>query len=212
MNRKFTFTTVLSLLIGLTATAETSKFEGVDIPSQVQLKSSTPADLKSVSQALRKKKVFGLIPVNIYVAQFLAADPAKLNKTSDGILNSLEAASPVQMRLILKRGLNGSDISGSFKEALKKNGVDFTAKEQTQFKGLALLMEEIEKVKSVNEGEVFSLTADWRGGSQQIWIESPGVEAKSLVANTESLIKLFSIWFGEPVDDKMKDVKSKLLE
>lgn len=208
MNRFF----LLTLFVSLSAFADASKFEGVDIPALVQLKSSSPVDLKSVSQALRKKKVFGLIPVNIYVAQFLAADPSKLNKTSEGILNSLESAGPVQMRLILKRGLKGSDISTSFKDALKKNGVDFKDGNQTQFNGLTLLMEEIEKVKEVKEGEVFSLTADWRGGAQQIWIETPGTAAKSLSANSDSLIKLFSIWFGEPVDDKMKDVKSKLLE
>lgn len=197
---------------GFNLAAETVKFEGVELPTLVQLKSSTPTELKSVSYALRKKKVFAILPVSIYVAHFLAADPTKLNKTPDGILNSLKTAGPVQMRLILKRGLSGSDISGSFKEALKKNGVDFGAADTSGFQGLPELMQEIDKVKSVKEGDVFSLTADWSGGMTQIWVESPGAEPKSISANDQSLQKLFSIWFGEPVDDKMKDLKSRLLE
>lgn len=183
--------------------ASTEMFEGVQLAA---LSKVGGADLKAVSHGIRRKKVFGLVSVDIYVAEFYALAPEKIQKTDDQILNSLPAAGPVQIKLTLLRDLSGSDISKSFKEALKENDVDLS----NPVTGLSDLMTEVETIKSFKKGEVFSLSADW--SSNFIVVQKPDLTLKNISADGENLKKLFSIWLGKPVDEKMNDLKKSLLK
>lgn len=183
-------------------------FEGVTLSPTSQLATATPAVLKEVSHGIRRKKVFAIATVDIYVAEFYAFNPDKVQKSDDEVLNSLPTAGPVQIKLTLKRDLSGSDITKSFKEALKENDVDLS---QT-VEGLSDLMTEIDTLKSVKKGEVFALTADWRDNQYNIHVIKPDHTMKTIAANDMALKKLFSIWLGKPVDDKMYDLKKNLLK
>ena len=183
-------------------------FEGVSLSPTSHLNTSKPAELKEVSHGIRRKKVFGIATLDVYVAQFYALTPEKIQKSEDEVLNSLSAAGPVQIKLTLMRDLSGSDITKSFKEALKENDVDLS---QT-VPGLSELMTEIDTLKSVKKGEVFALTADWRDGQYNIHMIKPDQTVKTIAANEMALKKLFSIWLGKPVDEKMHDLKKNLLK
>ena len=183
-------------------------YEGVTLSPTSKLATAQPAELKEVSYGIRRKKVFAIAVVDVYVAEFYALNPEKIQKTDDEVLNSLPAAGPVQIKLTLKRDLSGSDITKSFKEALKENDVDLS---QT-VPGLTELMTEIDSLKSVKKGEVFALTADWRDNQFNIHVIKPDQSVKTIAANEMALKKLFSIWLGKPVDDKMNDLKKNLLK
>lgn len=178
-------------------------FEGVTLATTAKVGAT---DLKAVSHGIRRKKVFGIATVDVYVAEFYALSPEKIQKSDDQILNSLPTAGPVQIKLTLKRDLSGSDISKSFKEALKENDVDLS----NTVVGLSDLMTEVETVKSFKKGEVFSLTADW--SQNQIIVKKPDESTKTILADSEGLKKLFAIWLGKPVDEKMNDLKKSLLK
>jgi hypothetical protein len=190
------------------ATAPPVMFEGVSLSQMAQLNTTNPVELYEVSHGIRRKKVFGIATVDVYVAQFYAQNPEKIQKSEDDVLNSLMAAGPVQIKLTMKRDLSGSAISKSFKEALKVNDIDLS---QT-VPGLTELMTEVDGLAEVKKGEVFSLAADWRDNQFKIHVIKPDQSIKTIEANDMALKKLFSIWLGKPVDEKMNDLKKNLLK
>lgn len=164
-------------------------------------------ELKSVNVGLRKKAVFGLVPVRVYVAQFFAAAPEKLTKTEDGILNSLKAAGPVQLRLTFLRDLPGTKIADSFKEGLESNKINVKnlSPELTQVMNIISAISEFKKTDS------FSITATWTDTSSTLLLES-STEIKVITGSAELATEIMSIWFGKPADGKLGDLKKSLIK
>ena len=184
------------------------KFEDVSIAkSRTLIADGKSTDLKSVNFGLRKKAVFGLVPVRVYVTQFFAANPEKLNKTEDGILSSLQGAGPVQLRLTFLRDLPGPKIADSFKEGLEANKVNV--------KNLsAELTQTMNIVSSINEfkkGESFSITGTWTDTTSTLILES-ATEIKVITGTHELANHIFSIWFGKPAEGKLGDLKKALIK
>jgi hypothetical protein len=193
----------------LTATPSDKTFEDVKLTDSVLLDDNgSKTSLKNVSHGLRKVKKFGLVTVSVYVMELFAKNPAQLVKTNDGILGSLKSAGPVQLRLTLARDLKGSQISDSFKEALKANDID-TANTTAELTSVLAAVNEITKFK---KGEVFSLTAEWKDATATLFIQRPDQSIQKITGPEKFITDLFSIWFGKPVDDKMEDLKKTLLK
>jgi hypothetical protein len=208
------FFSILLLAFSMNAQTLTSKpsettFEGVKLSDSISFADGAiTADLKSVSHGLRKKTKFGLITVSVYVAEFFAADATKLQKTSDGILASLKAAGPVQLRLTVSRDLTGEQISDSFAEALKANDIDSTKTS----KELTDVLSEIKEIKKFKKGEVFSLTSYWKDNTATLLIQKPDQTIQKISGPEKFATDLFSIWFGTPADTKLEDLKKTLLK
>lgn len=193
----------------LTATPSDKTFEDVKLTDSVLLDDGgAKTSLKSVSHGLRKVKKFGLVTVSVYVMELFAKNPTSLVKTNEGALGSLKAAGPVQLRLTLARDLKGSQISDSFKEALKANDID-TANTTAELTSVLTAVNEITKFK---KGEVFSLTADWKDATATLYIQRPDQSIQKITGPDKFITDLFSIWFGKPVDEKMEDLKKTLLK
>lgn len=193
----------------LTATPSDKTFEDVQLTDSVLLDDGgAKTSLKSVSHGLRKVKKFGLVTVSVYVIEFFAKNPSQLAKTNEGILGSLKSAGPVQLKLTLARDLKGSQISDSFKEALKANDID-TANTTAELTSVLTAVNEITKFK---KGEVFSLTAEWKDSTATLFIQRPDQSIQKISGPEKFVTDLFSIWFGKPVDEKMEDLKKVLLK
>lgn len=189
--------------------AEGKKFEDMPLTETVTLTDSdVSATLKSVSHGMRRKKVFGLVPVKVYVAEFFAADPTKLQKEDATILDSLKPSGPVQLRLTLARDLSGTQISDSFKEALGVNGVDV----KNPPKEIGEILAELAQIKEFKEKEVFSLTGAWKDSNGTLYIQKPDGSIKKISGEATFLKQIFSIWFGEPADGKLGELKKTLLK
>lgn len=167
-------------------------------------------DLKLVNYGLRKKAVFGLVPVRIYTLQLLAAQPDKLVKTPEGILESLKAGSPVQIYLTLLRDIPGKKISDSFRDSLAANKINL--KEASP--ELKQVLTEIDSIDEFKNKENFSLTAVWDDKADQgtLLIEDPTQAIKSITGNAQFLNQFFSIWFGKTTDSRLEDLKKSLLK
>ncbi len=206
----FTFLFQINVTAQTITTHATEKtFEDVKLVDTVTLEDAgVKTELKSVSYGIRKKKVYLLAVVKIYVAEFFAADSTKLQKTSEGILPSLKSAGPVQLRFTVSRDLTGSQISESFIEALKANDIDT---EKTS-KELAEVLASVKDIKKFKTGEVFSLTAFWKDGTATLWIQKPDQTIQKITGAEKFATDLFSIWFGTPADPKLEDLKKALLK
>lgn len=162
--------------------------------------------MKNVSHGLRKKAVFGLVPVNVYVLQLLAAKPESLKK--DAALASLPETGPVQLHFTFERNLPGEKISSSFKDGLEANGVD-TKKLGTE---LGTVMKEISNITEFKEGQTFSMTFAWTGDTATLHITDPAARIISITGPKLFAEQLLSIWFGKTADSRLEDLKKTLLK
>lgn len=184
-------------------------FEDVKVSSYSSLfYQGKNTDLKMVNHGIRKKKVFGLATVKVYVLEFFAAEPSKLDKTEDGILTSLKKASAVELKLTMARDLAGTKITDSFKEALEHNGLDVN----NLSKEMSELMAELSSVKEFEKGQAFSLLATWKDTTATLFVKRPDGSIKTITGSEAFVTDLFAIWFGKPSDDKLADLKKSLIK
>lgn len=184
-------------------------FEDVKISSYSSLfYQGKTTDLKMVNHGIRKKKVFGLATVKVYVLEFFAAEPNQLDKTEEGILNSLKKAKAVELKLTMARDLSGTKITDSFKEALEHNGLDIN----NLSKEMSELLKELSAVKEFQKGQAFSLLATWKDSAATLFIRRPDGSIKTITGPEAFVTDLFAIWFGKPSDDKLADLKKSLIK
>lgn len=196
----------------LKQTAGTEVFEKKTLLKSVSIAEDdkTEVAMSPVSHGLRKKTVFGLVTVNVYVMQLLAAQPTKLVHTEAGFLDSLKEAGPIHMNLTFVRDLSGEKISSSFKEGLEANGVQPSAMgpELTQ------VLKEISAIKEFKDGETFSISVGWSGDKATVYLMGADAAAKIVsITGPETFAKqLLSIWFGKAADSRLEDLKRTLIK
>lgn len=192
--------------------SEKAPFEDVKLTETTTLNyQNKKVDLKPVSYGIRKKKVFGLVPLKIYVIEFLAASPNLLDKTEDKILSSLKSSQPFQLKLTLSRDLSGKKITDSFKEALEVNAVDV----EKPSKEIAEVIKTLSDVKEFKSGQAFSFLATWadpKDTTATLIIQKPDNTTETITGDEKFITELASIWFGKPSDDRLSDLKKVLLK
>lgn len=198
---------IKEIKFSLTSVVGTEVFEETPLmQSRDLLGDETPTSLKSVSHGLRKKAIFGLVPVRVYVAQLFAAHPEKLIKTESGILSSLKAAGPIQLRLVFLRDIPGQKIADSFKEGLEANKIN-TKKLSAELNKVMTLVTEISEFKKT---DAFSITGVWKNNESFLLLED-SKSIKVVPGSGEFLEQIFSMWLGKPADAKLADLKKDLL-
>ncbi len=192
----------------ITSNPSEEKFENVTIlKSRTLIAGETSTELKSVNYGLRKKAIFGLVPVRVYTAQLFAAHPEKLVKTEDGFLASLKDAGPVQMRLTFLRDLPGQKIADSFKEGLEANKIS-TRSMSTELNNV---MTEVAGIKKFNKEDSFSITAVWKNNQASLLLED-SIQIKTFSGSSDLAENILSIWFGKTADSKLNDLKKELIK
>lgn len=157
---------------------------------------------------LRKKKVFALVHVKFYFAELLAAQPQKLIKTDSEILASLTAAQPLEMKLTLLRDVPNNQIIDYFTEALKANQIT----ELNASPSIKLFFEELKNLKQLNKNDVFSFIGLWKKDKTILILQFPDKTTKMIEGDLQFLNQIYSIWLGEPADDKVKALKKEFFK
>lgn len=184
-------------------------FEDVPLLASATLNvDSTSSNLVPVSHGLRKKAVFGLVPVRVYVLELLAAQGNKLTKTEEGILKSLKEAGPVLLQITFLRDLPGSKISEAFKDGLESNKVNV----KSLTPEMKQVLDEISNIKEFKKHESFSIAISWKDPQATISLQQAGAEVKSIAGSSDFAEQFLSIWFGHPSDGRLGDLKKSLLK
>ena len=216
----------VTLAVGLSATAQaedtlkkdvgylmtslpgSEKFEEVMLlNSRTLTVNGTATVIKEISHGLRKKAIFGLVPVRVYVAELLATHPEKLIRTESGFLPSVKAAAPVQLHLTFLRDLPGRKVSESFKEGLEANKINV----RKLTSELNQVLEQIAAIQEFKKGQSFSVTAIWTGSQGAILLED-SEKIKVIPGSDEFIQQIFSIWFGKPADGKLTELRKELFK
>jgi Chalcone isomerase-like len=189
-------------------TAEQFEDAAILKSARLEMSDKEKFDLAYVSHGLRKKAVFGLVPVRVYVIQLLAAQPGKLVKNEDEFLKSLKTAGPVQLHITFLRDLPGSKISEAFKEGLESNKVNVKHLNPE----MEQVLKEISGMNEFKKGESFSVSVYWKDKLATIYLQDPKGEIKTITGPEEFAEQFLSIWFGKPSDGKLKDLKKALIK
>lgn len=210
--------TALSLLLAgqfvhaaqLKTETTSKKFENVKLIKSVTLQNDdqTESQMTAVSYGLRKKAIFGLVPLNIYVAQLLVTNPTKLVKTEEGFLTSLKEAGPIQLHLTFLKNLPGEKISDSFKDGLEANNIDVKKLPPP----LEKVLQEVAAVGEFKEGDNFSITVNWTADKAIVYLTDAKLKMKTIMDSKDFADQLLSIWFGKTTDAKLADLKKSLIK
>lgn len=196
----------------LLKTETTSKtFEEAKLVNSVVLVNDDKSEvaMKKVSHGLRRKNVFGLLTVNVYVLQLMAAAPDKLVKDETKFLDSVSSAGPVQLHLTFLRDLPGEKISSSFKDGLEANGLK--TDDKSLGTELGTIMKELNNIKEFKKGQNFAITFTWAGDNATVYLTDPNARIISVTGPKAFANNLLSIWFGKPADSKLEDLKKSLV-
>lgn len=155
-------------------------------------------NLNLTGYGIRQKSV-AFVKVNVYLATSYVDDSTALSANSP--MDSLKAAKGRVIILDMLRTMTAQDIRTAFEEALDVNGVDVNAKA-------------IQSVFSKFQGDLYAgdriLLASYPGerSAETLVIELP----KSNISEVGNFLGLdfWKIWFGEPVDALMGELKAKL--
>ncbi len=157
-----------------------------------------PTQLKLTGYGIRQKSI-GFVKLNIYLATSYIDEETILSPSNP--IDSLKNAKGRVIVLDLLRTLTAADIRTSFEEALDINAVDVNSKAiQSVFSKFTGDLKEGDRI----------LLASYPGerSLETLVIELP----KTTIQETANLLGLdfWKIWFGEPVDALMGELKSKL--
>jgi len=201
----------LSLWMGSTALGSIVEMKGVAKAVNVSGKvykvnpeatlntANGPVHLKLTGYGVRQKSV-AFVRVNVYLAtsyidvdtQLSTSNPIESMKDSKGRVIALD----------MLRAMSAADIRSAFEEALDLNGVDVNAKAiQAVFSKFT---------GDLKEGNRIILASYPReNSSENLIIELPGMNT---IQETGNLLGLdfWKIWFGEPIDKLMGELKAKL--
>lgn len=197
----------VSKSVAIKTEAVSEKFEGIPLLSKASLEiDGAKSEMSTVSHGLRKKAVFGLVPVRIYVLELLAANPSKLDKTDSGFLKSLAPSGPILLHLTFLRDLPGSKISEAFKEGLTSNGIKTLTPELTQ------VLKEISSIQEFKKNDSFSIAVDSKEKYAAIYLQEPGQAIRTVAGDPQFAEDFLSIWFGKPSDNRLSDLKKELIK
>lgn len=180
---------------------------GIDVsgtPMKVypQAALATPAgavNLKLTGYGIRQKSV-AFVKVNVYLATSYIDEAVTLNTSAP--IDSLKTTKGRVIVLDMLRTMTAQDIRTAFEEALDVNGVDINSKA-------------VQSVFSKFQGDLYAgdriVVSSYPGerSLETLMIELP----KSNISETANFlgIDFWKIWFGEPVDALMGELKLKLV-
>lgn len=189
-------------IVEFNGTPEKIDVSGTQMQVYPQAALTTPTGvtpLKLTGYGIRQKSV-AFINVNVYFATNYVDESITLNPQSP--IDSLKDAKGRVILLDMLRTMSAQDIRAAFEEALDVNGVDVNSKE-------------IQSLLSRFQGDLYAgnriVISSYPGenGLENLVVELP----KGTLSEAGNFLGLdfWKIWFGEPVDTLMGELKTRLV-
>lgn len=202
-----TFTLFLSVQAGiLTKEVGTNSIAGIPLGKSALVKiNNVNLNLSLIGAGLRQKKVL-ISNVKVYLAELYSAEPNKIVKSSEQILNSLEASSTIAMQLTFLRSVEAEKVQVSFRDALVANNVNLDEP------AIATLLSNVVKGGDAKDKGTLTFVVNKNtDGSETLYYETTEGIISSVTGSQLSK-KVFSMWVGEPADDGLKKLKEEILK
>lgn len=161
--------------------------------------------LSSVGAGLRYKKV-AFVKAKVYVGELFVDDPAKLIRSSEGAVASIDQLKAIAIRMIMMREVDAKKMSAAFEEGLKENGISLDKQEIRAFLSAVQAGSEAKEGKAAM---VLGLKLD--GGDEAIVYEDCEGKTSTLRGESGFIRSIFSIWLGKMNDSGLENLRKGLL-
>jgi hypothetical protein len=178
-----------------------------EVPLLTELKGKVEdraVQLKAVTAGIRVKKVV-FVKAKVYVAELLASTPEKFQKDEASALTSLQEMDSVAMKLTFLRDVEAKSFRGAFLDGWKENKISENDPWAKNFLEKILVLGEQKK------GAQLLILASKSKGGDLILVDNFNDKQLLFPAQPDDRRKVFSLWFGQPADSGLQDLKAKLL-
>lgn len=167
-----------------------------------------PTNLKMdlLGAGLRSKTVL-VVEAKVYTLQLFADNKAGFSRDSSALASLAKNSTRVALKIDMLRTVSAGSLAGSFKEALEVNGLTIDAE-------LTKILSLFEKSAEATQGKSITLlmTKDSATNKTNLYYEDTKGALQSVVASSEVMSKILSIWLGTPADDGLAKLKAALLK
>lgn len=155
---------------------------------------------------LGSKKV-GLAHAKVAVNEFFSERPELFKRTSEGSLASLNDVGMMDMHLTFLRALDSGQVQFIISQYLQNS---LSTEEKVTFKDdVDRVMSAIGGEDVIYAGKSISIIGDVASNSVS-YINSLGASTVIHSQNTGFVLKVFSLWFGEPIDNDAWNLRQGL--
>lgn len=161
--------------------------------------------LTLLGAGLRSKKV-AIVWAKVYVAQAFAQMPDAFVREDAKALASIEAVGTVAMQLKFLRTVDAGTVTNSFRDAFYANSVDVNKKE------IAAFLEAVAAGGDALDGSTLTVRGrKLADGMEEIAYEDSRGAVKTLIGPAGFLKEVFGLWYGNPVDAGLANLKAALI-
>lgn len=180
---------------------------GVNISKGASVKlEQQNVNLTTVGSGLRTKKVL-VSKVKVYVAQLFVSEPQNFIKKADQALKSLDQVKTVAMRLSFLRTVEAEKVQVSFRDSLVGNQVNINSAEIAQF------LKAVTQGGDANENTSLTILLNKNAdGTESLFYEDSQKHLTEVKGPKGLTQQVMSIWFGQPADDGVVDLRNQLLK
>lgn len=163
--------------------------------------------MKITGYGLGLKKL-GVGHAKIAVNEFFCEHPEFFSRTESGVMASLNQVGIMNMHITFLRSLSGDQVQGFISQYLNNN---LNESERVIFKDdVQHVMTAIGGESVISAGKNISIVGDL-GNNDVHYFNSVGSSTTIHSQNTGFVLKIFSIWFGEPGDNDAFNLRLNLL-
>lgn len=163
------------------------------------------SELKLFGAALRQKTIV-VIPVNVYVVQIYGNDPAKMARTNDGVLASIDSQQTVAVTLTFRRDVDAEQIQTAFQDGFDANGVDQTSNQ------IAGLLDAALKSDVAKNGKVMTFVCEkLADGTTAVTFEGTQGNPVTIHGDKNFIHQVMTLWLGVAADNGLEAMKKDIL-
>jgi hypothetical protein len=174
--------------------------------ADITARTSLATELQVIGEGVRVKYAYWT-DWNIYEATLYGSNIELFSRSTDGTeaLDSLLKMPTFGIRLKLLRAVDGTTLATSFEEALKINDAADSDTLNT-FKNI------LKKRTKIPAQECVIIQFENDEHRKVITLKQSGIDDVQINADEKDFRAIMSIWLGVPVDDKMAELKAKLIQ
>lgn len=182
---------------------------GVNLKKSAKIldRNGQPTDLKMdlLGAGLRQKTIL-VATTKVYVAQLFSDNKAAFNRDANLALTSLiQSSNRIALRIDMLRTVSSSSLVDSFKEALAANNISLDS-------DLNNALNLMEKAADGVAGKSITLLMAKDNNKTNLYYEDTNGDVKSMMGSADMMLKIMSIWLGQPADDGLAELKTQLLK
>ncbi len=169
-------------------------------------KANINTTLNSITYIIKKHKAFALVPVKMYLLEWLTEKPNLIKRNEWDIIPSFFQSGPHLFKITFLRNTTATQLIDSFQKTLIKNKIKESQWSDKTIEFFDLLA----SAKKFKTGDNLLLYFYLSNQNPVVVVQSNYFQ-KKIFMDTAKLSEFLTQWFGKPEDEKFDNVQKNLL-